>query len=401
MNYLNINGDEKLNYLQRANEIYKDLVEIRRHIHQHPELGYELPETAKFVKEKLAEYGIEGHDFSKGGVTAVIGKKGGKTILLRADMDALPIIEKSGLDFASKIEGRCHACGHDIHPTILLGAARLLKENEDKLEGQVKFIFQPAEELLTGGGVMVDEGILENPKVDAAMGLHVWPHADRIGIGYNKGVMMSSANNFRIKIKGIGSHGSMPYLGVDPVFIGAKIVTGVPELIAREIKFDESAVVTMGKFVANGAINVIPAEAVIEGTVRTFSNETREYIKKRLPELVSDIAKTYRGEAELEFLSDCPVLINNTELAEEALGYLKEIDKDLFLQEIPRQSGSEDFAYYANKVPAFFFVLQNPVEDESKRRPLHHPEVLFNEEAMPLGVAALAQLATRWLEDNK
>lgn len=390
-----------MNYLERANEIFDDLVEIRRHIHKHPELGYELPETVKYVKEKLEEYGIEGQDFSKGGVTALIGKESGKTVLLRADMDALPIVEKSGLDFASSIEGRCHACGHDIHPTILLGAARLLKENEDKLKGQVKLIFQPAEELLTGGGVMVEDGILEKPKVDVAMGLHVWPHADKIGIGYNKGTMMSSANNFRIKIRGIGSHGSMPYLGVDPVFIGAKIVTGVPELIAREIKFDESAVVTMGKFVADGAINVIPSEAVIEGTVRTFSNETREYIKKRMPELVSDIARAYRGDAEVEFLSDCPVLINNTELANSALEYIKEVDEDIYLQEVPRQSGSEDFAFYANEVPSFFFILQNPVKDESKRKPLHHPEVLFNEEAIPLGVAALAQLATRWLEDNK
>lgn len=390
-----------MSYVQRARDMQDEIIANRRHLHENPELGFDLPNTVAYVKEQLAEMGIEAEDIGDHGVTATFGNPDGKTILLRADMDALPIKEESGLDFAAE-GSNSHACGHDIHTSILLGAAKLLKEDEDQLKGQVKLIFQPAEELLVGGGVMVDAGILENPKVDAAMGLHVWPHAEESGLAVREGVFMASANNFKIKVSGVGSHGAMPYTGVDPVYIGSQIVTGVPEIIARELPFDESAVITMGKFIGDGAVNVVPGEVLIEGTVRTFSNESREYIKERLPELVQDIAQSYRGSAELEFLSDCPVLINDEEMTAQTRNYLEEaVDSEFPVFEAAQQHGSEDFAYYANEVPSTFFLLQVPHPDAEELYPVHHPKVMFDEDMIPVGVGAMAHSAKRWLEDNQ
>lgn len=391
-----------MNYMQEAKDMYDELVAIRRHIHENPEVGFNLPNTAQFVKDKLISYGIEPQDIGENGVTALFGKPGGKTIMLRADMDALPIEEQSGEPFSST-NGYMHACGHDIHTTCLLGVAKLLKENEDQLKGQIKLIFQPAEELLIGGDAMVKAGVLENPKVDAAVGLHVLPMIPKTGIGFSTGAFMSSANNFRIKIKGIGSHGSMPFNGVDPVFVGAKIITDIPEIIARELPFDKSAVVTMGKFIGDGAINVIPAEALIEGTIRTFTNSTREYFKKRFPEMVSKIAETYRATAEVEFLSDCPPLINEGSVTDSSIEYLNQFSKETGVElfELDPVHASEDFAYYAMEVPSFFYNLCNPVYDSEELYPVHHPKAVFDEGIIPVGVASMAYIATRWLEDNQ
>lgn len=390
-----------MDYLKRARELSDELIEIRRHLHQNPEVGFDLPNTVSFVKEELAEYGIKAEDIGDNGVTATFGKAGGKTILLRADMDALPMEEKSGEEFAAT-NGYMHACGHDIHTTSLLGAAKMLKENEANLKGQIKLIFQPAEELLIGAKNMVDAGILENPKVDFAAGLHVDPTLPVSSIATVQGSFMSSANNFRIKIKGVGSHGSMPYAGVDPVFIGAKIVTGVPVIIARELPFNESAVITMGKFIGDGAVNVVPDEVIIEGTARTHTDSTRQYIKDRLPELVQEIAQTYRGEAEFEFLSDCPPLGNNSTDFEREKGYLEELVAGEYpVLETPPVMASEDFAYYSAEVPSHFWNLGCPHPDLEENHPVHHPQARFDEEMIPVGAASLAHFATSWLEDNQ
>ncbi|EKU93180.1 Uncharacterized hydrolase YxeP [Alloiococcus otitis] len=392
-----------MNYLKEAQSHFDEMLATRRHLHQNPETGFETQETAKFIKKKLKEYGLEPEDIGENGVTALIGPDTGKTILLRADMDALPIKEESGVEFASKND-YMHACGHDMHTTVLLTAARLLKENEDQLKGHVKFIFQPAEELLIGGKAMVDAGILENPKVDVALGLHVAPNIDEQGIlVVEEGPWMTFANNFRIRIKGEGAHGATPYLGVDPVMIGAQIVNGAQEILSRELPFDRSATLTMGKFIAKGAINVIPGEAVIEGTVRGFSNESKDYIKKRLPEIVQKIAEAYRGSAEFELLSDCPVLVNDGDFSRTAISYLKEISQGEFdIHKGGQVHASEDFAYYADQVPAFFFniLTPNPDAEDGKLYPVHHPKVVFGEEILPKASAMLSHIATRWLEDQ-
>lgn len=392
-----------MNYLSLAQTHFEEAVAHRRHLHQNPELGFDLPNTVAYVKNALTSYGLDPKDIGNNGVTALLGDPArGKTILLRADMDALPIKECSGLPF-SATGNNSHTCGHDIHTTILLMVAKFLKQNEDNLKGCVKLIFQPAEELLIGGKAMVDAGILQNPKVDTAMALHVAPNAPLTGIALKAGVALASANNFTIKVKGVSAHGAMPYNGVDSVYIGSQIVVGVPEIIARELPFDQSAVVTMGGFRSNGTMNIIADETIIEGTVRTFSNDSREYIKKRLPELVASIAQSYRGTAELEFTCDCPVLINDEALSAQMRGYMDELLADV----CPVVDGtaihaSEDFAHYANEVPSVYFHLCNPSPDEDGAvYPVHHPKVRFDEKMIPIAVGTVATLAERWLADNQ
>lgn len=247
---------------------------------------------------------------------------------------------------------------------------------------------------------MVDAGILENPKVDVAMGMHVWPTGKK-GISTRLGTFMASAMNFKIHIEGKGTHGAMPSFGIDPVYIGASIVTGVQELLARELPMDKSATITMGKFSGEGAMNVIPGEAEIEGTIRTFDNDSRAYVRERFVEIVEKIADTYRGKASVEFLCDVPVLNNDEEFGRQVQSYLEEINEGHFeLHEAAQASGSEDFAYYANEVPSMFYLVNMPDPNSDVHHNVHHPEVIFDEEMMPIGSASIAHATTRWLEDN-
>lgn len=389
-----------MNYLEMAQSYFGEMQQNYRHLHQNPELGFDLPKTVAYVKQQLQSYGITPHDIGNHGITATIGKFGGKTVLLRADMDALPIKECSGLDFAATGDNS-HTCGHDMHTTILLATAKMLKENEADLKGCVKLLFQPAEELLIGGQNMLEAGILTNPKVDAAMALHVAPNAPFEGLALKSGVVMASANNFQVKINGVGAHGAMPFHGVDAVYIGAQIVTAVPEIIARELPFDQSAVITMGGFRSNGAVNIIADEVIIEGTVRTFTDASREHIKRRLPELVAQIAQTYRGSATLTFLCDCPVLVNDAALSAFAKNQLHELVGHLYpVVDGVAQHTSEDFAYLASQVPAVYFNLCNPQPDAETVYPVHHPKVVFGQGMMPIGAAAMAHLASRYLAEN-
>lgn len=387
-----------MTYLDQAQALLEETIANRRQLHRNPELGFDLPQTVTFVKEKLTAYGLEPQDIGQNGVTALIGKPGGKTVLLRADMDGLPIKEESGLDFSS-INDNSHTCGHDMHTAVLLSTAKLLKSNEDKLQGQVKFIFQPAEELLIGGKAMVEAGILENPRVDAAFGLHVAPNVPAQGIAYAVGPAMSSALNFRLTIQGKGTHGAMPHLGIDPVYIGSQVVTGLTAIPARELGLDQSAAVTIGRFEGLGAMNIIPDRVVLEGTARTLSEHSRAYLRERLPQLAQAIVETYRGTCDFEFLADCPVLINDPDLAQDSVSSLEALLGDsLPIIQIPAQLASEDFAYYAEQVPAFFFNLANPYDpNASDLYPVHHPKVIFGEDMLPVGVAALATLATDYL----
>lgn len=395
-----------MNYFERAQELKDEIIENRRHLHANPEIGFELENTAQYVKEQLKSYGIEPQDIGENGVTALIGKEGGKTLLLRADMDALPIKEDSGEEFSSNND-YMHACGHDNHTAILLAAAKMLKEKEDQLEGQVKFIFQPAEERLIGAEKMIEAGILENPKVDFAMGLHVAPDAPLNGVAIGPGVNFAAALNFKIVVKGEGAHGANPQDGIDPVYIGSQIVVNAPEILVRELPFDRNASMTMGRFHSDGAMNVIPDKVEIEGTIRTRSQESFEYLEKRFPEIVADIAKTYRGEAEVTFLAKCPVLDNPKEETAEIKSYLSEIAKDgeaFDLYDLPGTQGgtSEDFAHYSNQVPSVFFYLLDPyMEDDRPLYAVHNPKVRFDEDMLPVGATSMAHAAMRWLEENK
>ena len=315
-----------MDFYKRAVELKDETIKNRRYIHEHAETGLDIPVTKTFVIEKLKEYGIEPKECGYG-ITAVLGKGGGKVLLLRADMDALPMPEQSGEEFACPTGKAAHTCGHDFHAAMLLTAAKMLKENEDILEGTVKFMFQPAEETFEGSKNMIENGILEAPKPDAALAYHVSPGKMPVGIFmYNsKGTMMYSVDGFKIIIKGKGSHGAYPHVGVDPINIGVHVHLALQELIARESDPSKACVLTIGQFKAGTAANIIPEEAILQGTIRTNDNAAREKLVRRMKEVAQKTAEVYNGSAEIEMISEVPPLICDTDMTNEIVGFMKEL----------------------------------------------------------------------------
>ena len=315
-----------MDFYKRAVELKDETIKNRRYIHEHAETGLDIPVTKTFVIEKLKEYGIEPKECGYG-ITAVLGKGGGKVLLLRADMDALPMPEQSGEEFACPTGKAAHTCGHDFHAAMLLTAAKMLKENEDILEGTVKFMFQPAEETFEGSKNMIENGILEAPKPDAALAYHVSPGKMPVGIFmYNsKDTMMYSVDGFKIIIKGKGSHGAYPHVGVDPINIGVHVHLALQELIARESDPSKACVLTIGQFKAGTAANIIPEEAILQGTIRTNDNAAREKLVRRMKEVAQKTAEVYNGSVEIEMISEVPPLICDTDMTNEIVGFMKEL----------------------------------------------------------------------------
>ncbi len=391
-----------MNYYERAVELKDEIVSHRRYFHTNAEVGLELPKTREYIMEQLKSYGMDpklcGH-----GVTATLGK-GDKCILLRADMDALPMPEESGEPFACPTGTEAHACGHDFHAAMLLGAAKMLKETEAELPGTVKFMFQPAEETFEGSQDMIDAGILENPPVDAALAYHVTSGRMPIGlVMYNdQSTMMFSVDGFRIRIKGRGSHGAYPHTGIDPINIGVHIHLALQELIAREADPNKACVLTIGKFTAGSAANIIPETAVLEGTLRTNDNDERIKLVRRIKEVAEATAAVYGGTVTMETLSAVPPLKCDGELTGEMVGYMKELDIPGFMiYPGASSSASEDFAVMAEKVPSTFMYLSAGYMDERGDYNAHNPKVQFNEEVCPIGAGCLAHCAVRWLQEHK
>ena len=391
-----------MNYYERALELKDETIANRRHIHKNAETGLDLPKTKAYVMEKLTEYGLEPKDCGYG-VTATLGK-GGKVLLLRADMDALPMPEESGEEFACPKEKEAHTCGHNFHTAMLLTAAKMLKEKEDTLEGTIKFMFQPAEETFEGSKNMIENGILENPPVDAALAYHVSPGKMPIGLFmYNdKDTMMYSVDGFKITIHGKGSHGAYPHVGVDPINIGVHIHLALQELIARESDPTHSCVLTIGQFAGGTAANIIPETAVLQGTIRTNKPEARELLVRRMKEVAEKTAAVYNGTVDIEMISEVPPLICNPKLTDEVVGYMQELGIP-GLTPYPgiSASASEDFAVIAEKIPSTFMYLSAGYLDERGQYPAHHPKAQFNEDVCPIGAACLAHCASQWLKNNK
>ena len=391
-----------MNYYERALELKDETIANRRHIHKNAETGLDLPKTKAYVMEKLTEYGLEPKDCGYG-VTATLGK-GGKVLLLRADMDALPMPEESGEEFACPTGKEAHTCGHDFHAAMLLTAAKMMKEKEDTLEGTIKFMFQPAEETFEGSKNMIENGILENPPVDAALAYHVSPGKMPVGLFmYNdKDTMMYSVDGFKITIHGKGSHGAYPHVGVDPINIGVHIHLALQELIARESDPTHSCVLTIGQFAGGTAANIIPETAVLQGTIRTNKPEARELLVRRMKEVAEKTAAVYNGTVDIEMISEVPPLICNPKLTDEVVGYMQELGIP-GLTPYPgiSASASEDFAVIAEKVPSTFMYLSAGYLDERGQYPAHHPKAQFNEDVCPIGAACLAHCASQWLKNNK
>lgn len=303
-----------MDYYKRALELNDETIKNRRYFHTNAETGLHMPKACAYVMKKLQEYGLTPSRCGEG-VTATIGN-GGKVLLLRADMDALPMPEESGLSFACPTGNEAHACGHDFHAAMLLTAAKMLKENESELKGTVKFMFQPAEETFEGSKNMIEHGILENPKVDAALAYHVSPGQMPVGIYmYNStGTMMYSVDGFHIEIKGKGSHGAYPQNSIDPINIAAHVYLALQSIIAREVDPSKACLMTIGKFQAGTAANIIPDTAVLEGTIRTNDPESRELLVRRMKEAAVHTAETFGGTAEITMISEVPPLICDPEL---------------------------------------------------------------------------------------
>lgn len=401
---------------EEALKLKYTLISNRRYLHSHPETGFDLKETVAFVREELESMGYKPVECGKAGLVALAGgKKEGKVFLIRGDMDALPITEEADVDFASQ-NGCMHACGHDMHTTMMLGAARLLKEHEDEIEGTVKLMFQPAEEIFEGSNDMIKAGLLENPKVDAALMIHVMagmPFPAGTVIVSAPGVSAPAADYFEIKVQGKGCHGSMPNTGIDPLSAAAHILIALQEIHAREIAMNDQAVLTIGTMNAGTAANVIPDTVIMGGSIRTFDENTRAFIKERMTQIATGIAESFRAKAEVTFGSGCPTLVNDKDVSLCAEKYVKELlgENQAFSvaelnalsggQSSSKSAGSEDFAYVSQEVPSIMLALAAGQPEKGYKYPQHHPMVKFDEEALVDGSAVYAYTAMRWLEEHK
>lgn len=392
------------NFMEQASLIKDEMIMYRRTIHSNPEVGAKLPKTKEYVMDKLKEFGYEPTEICESGIVATIeGSKPGKVFLLRADMDALPMTEATESEFKS-INGNMHSCGHDMHTAMLLGAAKLLKQNQNQIEGTIKLVFQPDEEGFTGAKAMIKAGVLENPKVDAAMAMHVHSGTPSNLVLYGLGTSIAGCNRFRIVVKGTGCHGAMPETGVDPINIAVHIYLSLQEIISREISATQPAVLTIGKFAGGDAPNIIPGEVIMEGTIRSLDKETGEFIFNRMNEIVISTAKMFRGEAQLIELSSVPPLANDKELADELGAYTKDIVGEKCVISFEGGGmGSEDFASYSYEVPSVYFMLGAGTKDENPEygEPMHNEKVVFNEDIMVTGAAMHAYNSIMWLKNNK
>ena len=370
------------------------LAALRKQLHQHPELAFEEHETAKAVTGFLGELKIPCRTgIGKTGVVAMLeGAAPGRTIGLRADMDALPIHEQTGLAFASKAAGKMHACGHDVHTVIALGVAAVLNELKGSLRGKVKFIFQPAEETLSGARAMIADGVLDDPKMDLILGYHNWPAVQAGRVGYNAGAVMSAADAFDITLKGRDGHGAHPHLGIDALAAGAHLVSQLQTIVSREVKPLSAAVLTIGEFHAGRARNIIAGAAQLKGIVRTMEPGLSEKIEAAMRRMLEGIKAGMRVDYELDYRRMTPSLRNNPEILKALLASARQAVGAENVLELPEPSmGSEDFAWFAEQVPAAHLRIGSKIEGLDTA--IHRSNYDCNELAIPVGVRVLARAA--------
>ena len=395
--------------LQEAKALQEEIKSHRLWLHTHAETGFDLTETKPYVKSALVKMGYTVQECGKAGLVTTVGKPGGKVILLRADMDALPIAEEADVDFACK-NGRMHACGHDMHTAMLLGAAKILKAHESELGGTVKLMFQPAEEIFEGSKDMIASGVLENPRPDAALMIHVaagMPLPAGTVVVSAPGVSAPAADYFTIRVHGKGCHGSAPQNGIDPLTAAAHILIALQEIHARELSASDEAVLTIGTFHAGEAGNVIPDTATMGGTIRTYDEKTRAYLKERMTAIAKNVAEAFRASAEVSFGSGCPTLVNDKDLSEKVTGYLKDLlgashaftTAELSGGKPARGGGSEDFAYVSHEVPSLMLALAAGEPSKGYPYPQHHPKVKFDESVLSTGAAVFVDCAIQYMKE--
>ncbi len=385
-------------------ELVPDMVALRRDLHEHPELAFEEVRTSGIVAKRLQALGLEVQtEVAKTGVVGLLrgsaSKSGAKTIAIRADMDALPIYELNDIDYRSTVDGKMHACGHDGHTSIALAVADILSKRKAELTGNVKFIFQPAEEVIGGAKPMVKEGAMEG--VDGVIGLHLMSYYPVGRVGVRAGTVFASADGFTMTVKGKGGHGAMPETAVDPIVIAAYIITALQTLITRETSPFSPAVITIGQVHAGTAFNIIPETAELRGTMRAYSKEHREKLLRRIKELSDGMARSMGATCETEFAdSGCPPCINDermTEVVQKAATGAVGADKVDNGEEV-MTTGSDDMGYFLNAVPGCYFIVGAKNENKGASYPHHHPRFNVDEDALPIGVEVLTRAALEFLK---
>lgn len=401
---------------EAAENIEKQVIEWRRDFHKNPELSNREFETAKKIAAHLETLGMEVQTgIAKTGVVGILkGDNPGKVVALRADIDALPVTERNDLPFKSTVTtefmgtktGVMHACGHDTHTAILMGVAEILSKNKDKINGTIKFIFQPAEEgpppgEAGGASVMIKEGVLKNPDVEAIFGLHINSGTPVGTILYKPEGIMAAVEEFVINVQGKGTHGSAPWSGVDPILISAKIIDGLQTIISRESKLvDAAAVITVGKITSGVRFNIIPETAELVGTVRTLDPEMKEMILRRMGEMVPAIAAAYGGTATLEVRNNTSITFNDVALTSQMLPTLQKVAGEENVKLMKPTTGGEDFSFFQEEIPGLYFFLGGQPAGSKEAAPHHTPEFFIDESGMLLGVKVMSQLALDYLNNN-
>lgn len=385
-----------------VDEILPGLIADRRFLHQYPELGFQEEATARFVAERLRALGVEQVQtgVAKTGVTGLIhgtAPGAGKVVLLRADMDALPIQEENDVEYRSQVPGTMHACGHDTHVAMLLGTARMLMQRRDRFAGTVKLVFQPAEEGGGGAKAMVDAGVLENPNVDAAFGLHIWQGADVGTVWARPGVAMVGADGFVITIQGKGGHGARPQSTIDPVAVGSYLVSAIQTLVSRERDPTMPEVVSICRFNAGDAANVIPDTAELGGTTRTVAQWQREEVKERLAALTSQVAAAMRATVDLRFTFGAPPLVNDPDMTRIVQAAAAEVVGPDKVEDGPLMVVSEDFSEFLSRVPGCFFFVGSRNPERGLIWGHHHPRFDVDEAALAIGVETMTRTTLRYL----
>ncbi|HLA58840.1 MAG TPA: M20 family metallopeptidase [Puia sp.] len=381
-----------------AKKIAKTIIDNRRHLHAHPELSFEEYQTSVFIKNRLDELGIKWKSMAGTGVVALIkGKmKSGRVVALRADMDALPISEHNEASYCSKNNGVMHACGHDVHTASLLGAAQILRAMQDQFGGTVKLIFQPGEEKLPGGAsIMIREGVLKDPVPDAVIGQHVTPLLEAGKIGMRKGIFMASMDEITGYVYGRGGHGAQPHQNIDPVMITAQILVSLQQIVSRMANPGIPTVLSFGKLLANGAINIIPDHVYLEGTFRTYDDQWRMNAHRHIKKVASSIAEGMGGKCDLQIRKGYPALINNEQLTSDLAGFAETYlgKKNVIENEI--WMAAEDFAYYSQLSPACFYLLGVAKKGQVPGPSLHTPDFDIDENALVTGCGLMSWLAYR------
>lgn len=380
-----------------ANSIKEEIISLRQTIHKHPELSFQEENTATLVENYLSGLGLKPNRIGKTGVWAMIKGNGktSKTIALRADLDALPIQEINQKDYASVVPGVMHACGHDVHAASLMGAAKILTQIQSELDGNIKLIFQPGEEKLPGGAsILIKEGVLDNPKVDAIIGQHVMPFINTGNVGFRKGLYMASTDEIYITVNGKGGHGAMPHLCIDPVAVSAQIIVALQQVVSRKAKPILPTVLSFGKINSDGgATNVIPNAVSFEGTLRTLDEQWREECKQLIRKIAVNTAEMYGATVDVRIENGYPFLKNDETLTANLMAFASEYMGEQSVEELDIWMAAEDFAFYSQSVPACFYRLGTRNEAKGITSAVHTNTFDIDEEAIETGCGLMAYLA--------